>query len=102
MTVDKPTAFVVEYESAAEHSRLEALAKERGTYTEDCDDWFDPAQIAVTVDGGETLTEARKVARKLLRDGAAVYDVRIARRLGIERRGQFWDYEGTEEVESFS
>jgi hypothetical protein len=101
MFATKPCRYVVEYESSEAYERLKKRAIARGEYTEDCDDWFDPAQIHVQDDAGNTLSDARAKARRILKSGEPHYgQVRVVERTGIEPCGDFWDYDGCKEVET--
>lgn len=90
MFATRPSRYYVEWESSEEHARLKARAIKRGTYTEDCDDWFEPADVLDIDDGFETLAAARRVAEQHAAE--SLYgEARIYERKGIVKVGEFFD-----------
>lgn len=87
--------FFVEIDDEREHARLMAIAKRRGTYSEDNDDWFEPSDIT-TIHDAESLPAAKRLAKRLLK--FAIYgEARVYERVpDYTDDGEFCGYDSVE------
>ncbi len=91
--------YFLSWQSSKVYDRLEAAAKANGTYTEDSDDWYEPEDLEVQRDAGETLPGARRLARGALED-AYFGTVTIMERIADDEIPGSYDTRVVEDVEA--